>query len=171
MDKRNVYVLMNGINLNHDGERFRFKATTDKDEADAIIAGLRYQNEKPQEILEEEYGNGWVNLMASGDFVYVVWLNELSRIYAGNEIMAVADNEDDIKREFHDQWVHQNERWGFSDYSEDYQEEVGGDREEPKIDFSKSDGFSCFRHAEDCEQILGVIKLKVNSGNWEEEDA
>ena len=162
---KKVRIFMNGISLNHDNERFRFYATTDSDSAKVIELGLDKQMESMNNDDGEEYGNGNVELDTDKKFVYIVWLNELSRIYAGNEMMCVTDSEKVAVEHFHFQWTHQEERWGFNSEN---QEDVGGDSEEPLIDFTESDSFATYRHADDCEQILGIVKIKVDDLKWTE---
>lgn len=164
---KTVYVLMNGINLNHSNERYRFKATSDTDEAEVLILGLENQKQpiiyrEDEDENDAEYGNAWTKITTSCPYVYVIWLNELSRIYAGNEIMGVFDNFEVAKKNFHEQWAHQTERWDFND------EEAEGETTEPEIEDNENEAYSLFWRCNggDCEQTIGIAKIKVDSNGW-----
>lgn len=86
---KKVEIIMNGVNINHDEETYRFLALTDQEKAKLSIEELNRQENSANEY--EEYGNGndTINVSNKTKYIYVIWLNELSRKYAGNEIMDI----------------------------------------------------------------------------------
>src|SRR5574344_813465 len=164
--KKKIYALMNGVELNHDGEVFKFLVTSDADKAKKIQKELEAQMNREDED-EVEYGNDtfWQDVDPNAEYVYVIWLNELSNIYAGNEIMGVFDNEEDAKRGFHELWEHQTERWGFDDCGNDLDYVV---TKEPVIDFSKNNSIAIWRADESnyCGQVTGICKVRIDAEEW-----
>lgn len=152
---------MRGEYLNHDCEHYGFRAISD--ESIATTEWQKLQEEMERELTKEEedegqeFGHAYTTIETDKQYIYVVWLNELSRIYAGNEIMGVFDNEEEAKKDFHDCWEHQTERWGFDD------EDIEEPKEEPKIDFSKCNYIGIWRCNDGvCDQTIGIIKLEID---------
>lgn len=152
---------MKGVNINHDGETYNFKATKNVLEAVKIKEHLD-ELDKISGVGDDEsgveYGNGWMVLKdcLNSKFVYAVWLNELSRIYAGNELMGIFTDIKDAKEYFIKQWNHQTERWGFKEIST---KEIERDLK------SYNDYLFYYRNNEnDCQQTQGICKIEVGKG-------
>lgn len=153
MSDKQVWIIIRGSNLNHDGEEYELLSTTDDTSAHKLIQESKIRNDN--NVIEN--GDDWKTILTDKDYVFIIWLNECSRIYSGNEIMAIVDNEELARTGFHGIRVHQSERWDFdTDLN-------CGVREEPIIDFAKSKIQSFWRNnGGDCEQTIGIAKLKIN---------
>lgn len=153
MKERKVWVVLHGSDLNHDNEDYELYSTSDIDKAHSIIDNV----EKICKESESECSFDWKCINTTSRYVYVIWLNELSRIYAGMDILSVVDNLREAKQDFHDIWQHQTYRWNFNTiYTE-------GQLEEPTIGFDNSNIKIYWRNnCDDCEQTLGIARLIIN---------
>lgn len=143
---------MNGVNINHDEETYKFLALTDQEKANLIIEELDRQENSANEY--EEYGNGndTINVSNKTKYIYVIWLNELSRKYAGNEILDIAIKEKESINHFLNIWEHQTKRWNFDPSTK------------PNINLNEKNYFVSSRTNDtDCEQTIGICKIKINS--------
>lgn len=148
---KEIYVLMQAVNVNVDGEYYRFFATEDIELGEKLAHSLEKEDEE-----RGESGNVAVLIEVpnNADDVYLVWLNELSRKYSGNEIALVGSYDVTAIAEFEKQWEHQEDRWGF-EYTEI-----------PKVDFTYG-GVAYWRNnGGDCEQTLGIVKIPIGKGGW-----
>lgn len=164
--QRKVFVIMQGRNLNHENKKFNVKVSTHEDVAKKLIDELKFSTQE-QDITEEERGDDYATLTTDKSYVYIIWLSEMSRIYAGNEIMYTSDDEVDAKYIFHAIWAHQTERWNFDS------EITEGDTEEPTLDFQESGLYMFWRNnCDDCQQVIGIAKLDISSDvpylEWED---
>lgn len=154
MSAKRVWIIIRGSNLNHDGEEYEFYATTNGNSAHKLIKESKTRIHNTSDI---ENGDDWNSIITDKDYVFIIWLNECSRIYAGNEIMTIVDDEHLAKVSFHNIWKHQSERWDFDT------EWNCGVQKEPIIDFSNSKIHAFWRNnGGDCEQTIGIAKLNVN---------
>lgn len=98
MKEKDVWVILHGLELNHDNEEYRLYSTSNIDRAHSIIDNVGNCCKESK----AECSFGWEKINTASQFIYVVWLNELSRIYAGMEIMSVVDNLNQARQDFHD---------------------------------------------------------------------
>lgn len=155
---QDIYVFMKGVNVNHDGETFYFKATTDPVEAEKTRKELEELNKISGVNDDEtgiEYGNDWgvfKDCYTDTQFVYAVWLNELSRKYAGNELVGLFTSLHDALDRFYVEWRYQTERWNFKDKI-------------PTVNLGRNSFYQYRNNENDCDQTQGICRIEVNK-SW-----